>query len=74
MKKVQIEIPGNDCSDPVCPEPGVDPVVGEGEHQEGNDDSGQCGVEHLDTQLVRAGAQAESVRVHLDSQLVRGLS
>jgi hypothetical protein len=53
MKYVQIQIPGNDCSDPVCPEPGVDPVVGEWEHQEGDDDRGQGGVEHLGTQLVR---------------------
>ncbi len=57
----------------MCPEPGVDPVVGEWEHQEGDDDSGQGRVEHLDTELVRVGAESPSV-VHLDSQLVRDLS
>ncbi len=52
------------------PEPGVDPVVGEGEHQKGDDNSGQGGVEHLGTQLVRVGAESPSL-VHLDAQLVR---
>ncbi len=53
MKKVQIQLPGNDCSDSMCPKPGVDLVVGEGENQEGDDDCRQGGVEHLGTHLVR---------------------
>ncbi len=57
----------------MCPEPGVDPVVGKGEHQERDDDRRQGGVEHLGTELVMVGAESPSV-VHLDSQLVRGLS
>ncbi len=57
----------------MCPEPGVDPVVGEGEHQKGDDDCRQGGVEHLVTELVMVGAESPSL-VHIDAQLVRGLN